>query len=224
MDLFERPLTEIPLVFFDLETTGLSMRKGDRVCEVALLRREPNGQETWFETLVKSNRPVSAGAFQANKISSEMLASAPSFADISDKIQEMLQGAVGIAHNASFDAGFLRLEFDKLHKVLAVPPCLDTLAMSRVFYTFPKHNLAAVAKHFNIEIKLSHRARADVETMRAVFDAMIKDLAAYQLSTPRQIQTRLKQLRRQKRKRQPVEIPTQVAVSHMLIHPMLAAG
>ena len=224
MDLFERRIADIPLVFFDLETTGLSMRKGERVCEVAILRREPSGQEIWFDTLVKSNRPVSSGAFQANKISAEMLQDAPTFADISDKIQEILQGAVGVAHNASFDAGFLRTEFERIQRLLAIPACLDTLAMARVFYTFPKNNLAAVAKHFNIDIKVSHRARADVETMRGVFDAMIKDLAAYQLETPRQIQTRLKQLRRQKRKRKQQAEAIAAPVSETLMHPMLAVG
>jgi DNA polymerase III subunit epsilon len=224
MDLFERRITDIPLVFFDLETTGLSMRKGERVCEVAILRREPSGEEIWLDTLVKSNRPVSPGAFQANKISEEMLRDAPTFADISGKVQEILQGAVGVAHNASFDAGFLRTEFERLQQMLAIPACLDTLAMARVFYTFPKHNLAAVAKHFNIEIKVSHRARADVETMRAVFDAMIKDLATYQLETPRQIQTRLKQLRRQKRKRKQQAESLAAPTSQTLMHPMLAVG
>ena len=116
MDLFERPITEIPFVFFDLETTGLSMRK-ERICEVAILRREPGGSERWLETLVHSERPVSAGAFQANKISEEMLERAPSFADVSGQIQEIIQGAVGVAHNASFDAGFLR----PIHPRLADP-------------------------------------------------------------------------------------------------------
>src|SRR5689334_20295886 len=99
MDLFDRPIPEIPLVFLDLETTGLSRRKGERVCEVAILRREPDGTETWLETLIQSDRPVSPGAFQANKISGEMLKNAPRFADLSGQIQEILQNAVGVAHN-----------------------------------------------------------------------------------------------------------------------------
>lgn len=224
MDLFERPIHEIPLVFFDLETTGLSMRKGERICEVAILRRDPDGKETWLETLVKSERPVSPGAFQANKISPEMLEGAPRFSEVAPQIQEILQGAVGVAHNASFDAGFLRTEFERIQQLLALPPCLDTLAMARVFYTFPKHNLLAVARHFNIEVTLSHRARADVETTRSVFDAMIKDLAAYQLFTPRQIQTRLKQLRRKKRKKeQPSEAAPLLSLSSAPLAPALSA-
>jgi DNA polymerase III epsilon subunit family exonuclease len=213
------------LVFFDLETTGLSLRKGERVCEVAILRREPSGEERWLDTLVRSERPVSAGAFQANKISEEMLQGAPAFCDVASQVNEIMRGAVGIAHNATFDAGFLRREFERLQQLIVIPPCLDTLAMSRVFYTFPKNNLAAIAKHFNIEVKLSHRARADVETMRDVFDAMIKDLAAYQLQTPRQIQTRLKQLRRQKRRKKSADIqPIAAPSSQTLMHPMLAVG
>jgi DNA polymerase-3 subunit epsilon len=225
MDLFEQPIQTIPIVFFDLETTGLSLRKGERVCEVAIVRREPDGTERWLDTLVRSERPVSAGAFQANQISAAMLQQAPTFSEVAPQINEILQGAVGVAHNATFDAGFLRKEFERLQQLITLPPCLDTLAMARVFYTFPKNNLAAVAKHFNIEVKLSHRARADVETMRDVFDAMLKDLAAYQLTTPRQIQTRLKQLRRQKRKRHQPDIhPSLAPISQTLMHPLLAVG
>jgi DNA polymerase III subunit epsilon len=205
VDLLDRPIAEIPLVFFDLETTGLSFRRGARVCEVAMLRREPalaGGDEAaLYESLIDPGRPISLGAFRVNRISHSLLKGAPRFGELAPQIRQVMAGAMGVAHNAPFDTGFLRTEFLYLGQAFLVPHCLDTLAIARGFYRFPKNNLSEIARAFGIRVELAHRARADVETTRAVFDAMVRDLAAKGICTARQIQQQLKRAARRKRKR-----------------------
>src|SRR5262249_9124733 len=151
-----------------------------------------------------------------NHISPEMLQGAPRFAEVAEKIQEMLVGAIGVAHNATFDLGFLKTEFLYLHRQLLVPPCLDTLAMARSFYSFPKNNLGVVANALACEVETAPRARPDVQPMRLVFDAMTMNLSCQGLLSPKQIQDQLKRARRKKRKKSkdaPPEPPAPILMS-----------
>lgn len=201
MDLLDRPLAELPLVFFDTETTGLSFRRGDRVCEIALLRREPGGDEAMYESLIEPGRPISPAAFRVNKISPQLLKGAPRFSEVAPQIKQILEGAIGVAHNANFDIGFLRTEFLYLGQALLVPVhCIDTLKLARAFYRFPRNNLGELARAFGIQAEVMHRARADVETMQGVFDAMMRDLAAKGISTLRQLNVQMKRAARKKRR------------------------
>jgi len=200
MSLLDQPLLEAPLAFFDVETTGLSSRRGDRVCEIAVLRRDPGGKEEIFETLIDPGRPLSLSAFRVNRISREMLKDAPRFPAVAREIKRLLEGAVGVAHHARFDIGFLRNEFFLLGEAFSVPHCLDTLALARAFYRFPRNNLLEVARGLGVAVARAHRARADVETTRAVFERMAGELATQGLLTPRQIQERLKGAVRRRRR------------------------
>jgi DNA polymerase III epsilon subunit family exonuclease len=200
MELLERPLHSVPLVFFDVETTGLSSRR-DRVCEIAIVRREPDGTESLYEALIDPQRPISRGAFEVNRITPEMLRGAPRFAQIAAQIAPLFENALGIAHNAKFDLGFLRQEFLLLGKCFPAPKCLDTLLLARGFYQFPKNSLGEVARNLGVSVSVAHRARADVDTTRAVFDIMRENLSTQGLLTANQIQAQLKRAQRQKRRR-----------------------
>lgn len=198
MDLLDRPLAELPLVFFDVETTGLSFRKGDRICEVAALRCEPSGKEDLCESLINPGCPVSPRAFQVHKISPQMLAPAPHFAEVVPRLKEVFRGAIGVAHNARFDIGFLRSEFLRLGQPFLLPCCLDTLAFARAFYRFPRNNLQEIARSLGIQVHQAHRARADVETLRAIFRRMVRDMEEHGLKTPRQMKNALRRLSRKR--------------------------
>ena len=77
--LHSRKITEVPLTFVDVETTGLSPRDGDRVCEIALIRREPGVRERIFSSLIDPKRAISPGAYRVNRITAKMLKGAPMF-------------------------------------------------------------------------------------------------------------------------------------------------
>lgn len=201
MELLERPLDAVPLVFFDVETTGISSRRGDRVCEVAVLRLEPDGQEQLFEALIDPGRPISRSAFEVNRITPEMLRGRPRFADVAPQLAPLFEDALGVAHNARFDIDFLRQEFLRLGDLFPAPQCLDTLHLARGFYQFPRNNLGEVARHLGVRVELAHRARADVEVTRAIFAIMRQHLLQQGLLSAKQIQEHLKRARRRKRRK-----------------------
>src|SRR6185503_10297788 len=105
--MLELSVSTIPLAFLDFETTGLSPRRGDRVCEVALQRVVGSAVETSYTTLINPQRPLSARSFAINQISAAQLVSAPTFAAVAASLRAALADTVIVAHNAPFDLEFL---------------------------------------------------------------------------------------------------------------------
>jgi len=172
--MLDQPLHAVPLVFLDLETTGLYPHQGDRICEVALQRVLGGVVETSLDRLVDPRRPLSPQSFSINRITAEHLAGAPTFAEIADMLLTTLRGAVLVAHNAPFDLEFLYVELALAGRPPLVNPAIDTLALARRL--LPKrrsHSLAALATAAG-GTPPAHRAMADVLALRVVF----ADLAA----------------------------------------------
>ncbi len=97
-------LAGLPLAVVDVETTGFSPG-ADRIVEVAVVRVAPDGTVMeQFVSLVDPGRDV--GPTWVHQITDEMVAGAPTFADIAGDVLELFDGAVVVAHNAGFDGGF----------------------------------------------------------------------------------------------------------------------
>jgi len=101
-------LADRTLAVVDVETTGFTPGP-DRVVEVAVVRMTADGviEDEWV-SLLNPGRDV--GPTWVHQITDDMVAGAPEFADIADELLDRLAGAVVVAHNARFDAGFLTHE------------------------------------------------------------------------------------------------------------------
>lgn len=177
------PLRDVPLVFLDLETTGLHPHQGDRICEVALHRVAGGQVEATLDSLVDPGRPLSAGAFGVNGIGPEQLAGAPTFAAIVEPLLERLAGAPLVAHNAPFDVEFIRAELARMDRSLPAIPAIDTLALARRLIPHRRsYSLAALATALG-GTPPAHRAMADVLALRLVFDDLVPRLEALGITT-----------------------------------------
>lgn len=178
-----QPLEELPLAFLDLETTGLTLVHGHRICEVALLRVRGNVEEHRYSTLVNPHRPIEAQAFAVNGISRDMLRTAPSFETIVNNILEALDGAVLIAHNAPFDISFLSREFDLLGLPTLTNPTIDTLVLARQLMPHRQsHSLTALAQSLHLHTP-DHRAMSDVLALQGLFEHLIQLLKTTGITT-----------------------------------------
>ncbi len=175
-------LDTVPLVFVDVETTGLDPSRGDRVCELALIRREPNGSTYEWSQLIDPQRPISRGAYAVNRISASLLKGAPLFASVISEVNEVINGAVWVAHNAPFDLGFVQCEYKKARRTLVDRPVVDTVHLARRHFRFPSNRLSELARQFGISTPDAHRALGDCRTTLAVFECIIT--AAYQGQSP----------------------------------------
>lgn len=179
--MLDLPLSEIPLVFLDTETTGLAPRYGDRMVEIALARFRDGAMENFYTTLLNPERSISPGASRIHGITNADVLYSPHFRDVAHLVRAELEGAVLVAHNAPFDMGFVASEFR--HARLEPPTnlALDTVILLRRYFSFRSNALQRVANDLGIERETMHRALADVLTTRAVFEYIVEELRPHTL-------------------------------------------
>src|SRR2546421_493289 len=157
-------LVEAPLAIVDLETTG-TRPAADRVTEIAVLEIERFAVVSEWSTLVNPGVPVPSEIQALTGISHQMLAEAPRFADLAQELHERLAGRVFIAHNARFDYGFLRREFDRAGiKFHARAVCSVKLAR-RLYPRERGHDLDSLIARHGIACQARHRAMGDADAL-----------------------------------------------------------
>ena len=97
---------DVELAALAVETTGLDPRRGDRVIEVAVVRGRLGEAPRVWTTLLDPGRPV--GATHIHGITDAMVVGQPRFPAALPALARSLDGALPVAHNASFDNGFLK--------------------------------------------------------------------------------------------------------------------
>lgn len=149
------------LAFVDLETTGGSATK-DRITEIGIVLVDDNGVREWSQ-LVHPQMRIPLFIEQMTGISNQMVALAPTFAEVAEQVDALLQGRLFIAHNARFDYGFLKNEFKRLG-MLFKPQVLCTVKLSRSLYPqYNRHNLDSLIERHQLTAKERHRALADAQ-------------------------------------------------------------
>jgi DNA polymerase III subunit epsilon len=179
---WDLPMGEAPLAFLDLEMTGLD-KTVDRVIEVAVSRRRGAVVEAAFQSLIDPGPEVTFKT-DVHGLSPALLAGAPPFSEVAQRIEELCEGAVMVAHGAWWDVTFLESEFARLHKNVRFPFYLDTVTLSRRALKADSHSLEALARRFGIDRGLAHRAGDDVRSLIAVFDRIVAELSP---SSPRDL-------------------------------------
>jgi len=153
-----------PLVFVDLETNGLSYVRG-RVIEVAAIRVEHGEIVASMNTLLDPEAPLPAFITNLTGITNSDVQGAPVFADIAEQLQEILSGAIFVAHNVRFDYSFLKQEFKRLGMSFQ-PRQLCTMRLSRTLYPEHKsHKLEHIIQRFGFSTARRHRAYDDAAVL-----------------------------------------------------------
>jgi DNA polymerase-3 subunit epsilon len=158
------------LVFLDLETTGGSPLR-DRVTEVALVVMERGRVVDEWQSLVNPGVPIPPDISAMTGITNRMVADAPSFAALADKLAARLGDAVLVAHNARFDHGFLKAEFGRLDMSLFLPT-LCTVRLSRALDPELRgHGLDALIERYHLQGEDRHRAMGDTRLLVSLVKA-----------------------------------------------------
>ncbi len=142
-----------------------------RIIEVGIVLLEAGVVvEEWSSLVNPGGRvPPSIEAFTG--ITSDMVAAAPSFADIAAEVRRRLEGGLFVAHNARFDYGFLRNEFRRAGGRFAAP-VLCTVRLSRaLFREHARHNLDTLIERYGLECGQRHRALGDAAVLPSLLAA-----------------------------------------------------
>ena len=146
----------------DVETTGCSPRRGDRVIEIAVVAVAGGSVDLVYERLLDPGIPVPPRVTMLTGISSGMVAGQPRFADASDDLLSVLNGTVFVAHNARFDWAFLVNEFRRCRGLELQGPRLCTVRLARrLLPPMESRALDFVADRCGVEITQRHRAAGD---------------------------------------------------------------
>lgn len=152
------------ITYLDLETTGATPLT-DRITEIALVRFDNGIEVARWQTLVNPEQAISPFIQQLTGIDNEMVANAPTFAQVSDKLLGFLEGTVLAAHNVRFDHGFIKAELNRLGYTLR-QKVLCTVKLSRLLYPQHRsHGLDTIMQRHNITSVARHRAMGDVESV-----------------------------------------------------------
>ena len=155
-----------PIAVVDLETTGLSHAKGDRIIEVAIIRLEGinDPAPVRFSCLVNPHTPIPDESRAIHGITDQMVDQAPSFSGVAEELADLLRGAIFVAHNAQFDLGFLQAEFQRAAMEMpTLGPVVDTLRVARTVFAFPSCALGSLATRMQLELVNHHRALDDAD-------------------------------------------------------------
>ena len=161
-------------IIFDTETTGLKANDGDRVIEIGaveLINRFPTGK-TYHQYLNPQGREVHPEAQAVHGISNDDLKDKPTFERVLGEFLEFFGEGALVAHNASFDMGFINAEMSRLKQPLFDPArVVDTLMIARRKHPAGPNSLDALCSRYGISNahRTLHGALLDAELLAEVY-------------------------------------------------------
>jgi DNA polymerase-3 subunit epsilon len=157
-------LLDAPLAIVDLETTGASA-SWDRITEIAVIEVDGGEISGEWSTLVNPQTAIPPAIQALTGITNDMVADAPTFAELARDLHERLAGRVVVAHNARFDYGFLRQAFER-EGIRYTARTLCTVKLSRRLYPgHARHNLDSLIARHGLHCRARHRALGDADAV-----------------------------------------------------------
>jgi DNA polymerase-3 subunit epsilon len=156
-------------IVFDTETTGINPLTGDRMVEIGcveLFNRVETGRT--FHAYFNPCRSMPAGAEAVHGLSEIFLSDKPLFGEVCEELLEFIGDAPLVAHNATFDFGFLNHELTLCGRPLVcMSRMVDTLVIARQRHPGAKHSLDALCTRFGVDrsLRVKHGALIDAQLL-----------------------------------------------------------
>lgn len=178
-----------PIVFLDLETTGINIPT-DRIVEISFLKVKPNGEEQWLTSLINPEMPIPPKATAIHGITDDDVADAPKFRELAKSLAAFMEGSDLAGYNAiKFDIPVLAEEFLRTDIDFNIRK-RKYVDVQVIFYKKEQRTLSAALRFYcNKELENAHSAKSDTsatyEVLKAQLDRYedlendIEKLAAY---------------------------------------------
>jgi DNA polymerase-3 subunit epsilon len=144
----------------DIETTG-SHAAGNSIIEIGVVILDGDRVVEEFTSLIDPGVQIPSYISGLTGITGDMIQGAPTFHQVADKLEELFEGAVFVAHNVSFDYSFIKAEFAAIGRNWN-PPRLCTVRLARK--AFPgqvSYGLNAICNWMGLTNEQAHRALSD---------------------------------------------------------------
>ncbi len=177
-------------VVFDLETTGLHANT-DAIIEIGAVKIKDRKIVDRFSTFVNPERPIPQKITDLTSITEDMVEDAPKIDEALKNFYDFCQDAVLVAHNASFDTGFVKqwakncsMDYNFVH--------LDTLELARCTVDGVKnYKLDTLTKYFKVKLTNHHRAVDDAEATAEIFFELLSLLDEHNIDNLKDINVSL---------------------------------
>src|SRR5205809_6407035 len=160
-------------IVFDTETTGLNPLAGDRMVEIGcieIVNRVETGRH--FHCYFNPERDMPFEAEMVHGLSTIFLSDKPLFTDRAEELLDFIEDCPLVAHNASFDFGFLNTELQRCgRQAVPMSRMVDTLTLARSRHPGAKHSLDALCMRFGIDRshRVKHGALLDAQLLAQVY-------------------------------------------------------
>ena len=165
-------------IFLDTETTGLSVKDGDKIIEIACIETlDLIPTKRVFHKILNPQKSVSQEAFKVHGFSDEFLKNQQKFEEVADEFLKFIEGKKLIIHNAPFDIGFLNNELRRMKKtIIDMKSVEDTLSLARSKFPSSSNSLDNLCKRFSIDLskRTKHNALLDCELLREVYINLVE--------------------------------------------------
>ncbi len=154
------------------------MKSRDKIVEIGLVGMSPDGQIEWeWETLINPKRDVSM--HEVHGITAQEVLNAPEFTDVAGQVASLMKGRIPVAHNASFDASFLRYSYLNDGWEVAGPldynAFLCTMLLGGDIFPGIGRSLDALCDATGIDNQCAHRALADAHATARLLGIMLDE-------------------------------------------------
>jgi DNA polymerase III subunit epsilon len=162
-----------PLVFFDLETTGIDLAN-DRIVQFAFLQIHPNREVVEWVELVNPGIPIPMEASRIHHITDEMVTDKPLFGTFAEKIKEFLQECDIAGFNIlRFDVPFLQAELQRNNTLLDLQQ-IKFIDVQTIFHKREPRDLSAAYRFYcNKHHEGAHNALSDVQVTLEILNAQL---------------------------------------------------
>lgn len=162
-----------PLVFFDLETTGINIAK-DRIVEIAILKVHPDGQKESYVQRVNPIIHIPKEVSEIHGITNEMVLNEPTFKEIAPKVNELLKGCDLAGFNSNrFDIPLLAEEMLRAGADFSMKN-RASIDVQTIYHKKEQRNLSAGYKFYcDKDLKDAHSAEADTQATYEILNAQV---------------------------------------------------
>lgn len=174
-----------PLVFFDLETTGLNVGK-DHIVEISLIKVMPDGEEIERTELINPGVPIPEESSAIHGIYDQDVADKPTFEQLADDLLAFIGDADLAGFNSNkFDVPLLLEEFLRIGKSLDLRN-RHLIDVQNIFHKMEPRNLIAAYKFYcGEDLTEAHHASADTRATYEVFKAQLEKYEDVEYIDPR---------------------------------------
>ena len=155
-----------------IETTG-SYDAANGITEISIQLSDGQTVTGQYNTLINPGQPIPPYISAMTGISNQMVAKAPRFEEVAEKVFELLQGRIFIAHNVSFDYSFVKSHLREAGFELNTKKLCTVRLSRKIIPGLPSYSLGKLSRSLGIEITDRHRASGDAAATATIFHLLL---------------------------------------------------